>query len=382
VRAERIRSTTAYEKRLSAPALTELVRWLMRRLFSEDLVPLISTPLEAAAWEELVTFLVDQRVAGILAEAVADGLPATPSQRDHARSLHHAAVVTDLRVERALLSLAGRLDGAHVEWRVIKGVAAARLLHPNPEVRSTGDVDVLVHPRDFDRATECIRRWADVVDDYPEHGPASALVAGGHTFITASGIELDVHRTVRGSLARFEIPTAPLFERPTMVRVQRTEVNTPPIAVVILHAMLHLGKDGGRPGEPARLSNLLDLMVARVRHDSEYRRAAELAARCGCAVPAAWADEVVRKWLPCRVAPVLPSTPHRSVWMYDRIVSRSGLASALRRLEGPRRGRRAWEALMPSSTFREHHGLSRFGRLGYVRGRLTGADRRSDRPRS
>jgi hypothetical protein len=348
---------------------------MMVRQVQPDLRAPLPTPLDEPLWDELTAFVVTERITGILAHAIAGGLPVTGRQQQHAQSLHHAAVVTDLRVERALLTLAEQLDAAGSRWRVIKGVAAARQLHRTPEVRSTGDVDVLVHPADYPQALEAIRTGGDVAQDYPAHGPASARQAGGHTFVTASGIELDVHRAVRGPLARFAIPTDILFSEAASIEVQGKQLQIPPVPVVVLHAMLHLAKDGGKPGSSARLSTLADLMVARVRCEPTYRHAHELAARCGCSVPAAWADEVVRGWLG-HAAPVSRAAPQAAVLTYDRVLARSGLVSALRRFEGPRRLRRSWEALLPSDEFRERHGMSRSGQLRYVAQRLGAADRR------
>jgi hypothetical protein len=361
----------AYDHPLAGPTSTSLANWLLIRPFREEAAP-IEAPLSDSAWDRFLRFVEEQRVTGLLQAAIG-AMPTIESQRRSAALAHRIAIATDLRIEATLLTLAEGFDRQQISWRVIKGVAGARQLYPDPSLRTTGDVDVVVLPSHYRSALEAVGQAFEVAADYPAHGPASARHGKGHTFVTVDGVELDVHRAVRGPLRRYEIPTAALFSAPQSIRIRERDLPVPTTCVTVLQAMLHLAKEGGRTGTPARLSTLSDVLFAREFHPRAYLEAQALAATCGCATPAAWADAVAEAWLPRRVAET-PSTGQASVpWAvtaYDLMLSRPGLVSILRRLEGPERLQRAWEAAVPSREFRERHGSSVPAQLRYVARRL------------
>ena len=353
-----------------------MLRWLVSSGVEAPCPPPLADPLPDQLWSEFVDRVVAERIAGLLDKAIDEGLPATPQQHRAATDAYRQAVMHDLRVEEAMLRVAGALDGSNVRWRVIKGAAAARQLHPDPSLRSTGDVDVMVHPDDFDTALLLIQPMGSTGADYPAHGPASRQHAAEQTFVTRLGVELDVHRAVRGPLNRYRIPPALLFEAPQAIEVQGQDLEAPPPAVVVLHAMLHLGTGRRGPTGSARLSTLFDLLVARRHFPSEYSRAHELAAITGNSTPALWAHAVLADWpTGADGSTVDKASPGVSVWAYDRMLAQPGLASVLQRFEGPDRLQRAWEALVPDSAYRRRHDRTVADQLRYVRARLS---RRSD----
>jgi hypothetical protein len=207
--------------------------------------------------------------------------------------------------------------------------------------------------------------------DYLTHGPAAGEAAPGRTFMHTTGIELDVHRRVRGHAGRYVLPPAGFFDEEHHIVVQGRALPVSNLPLVILHAMLHLSKGG--PHAFASLSTLVDLLWARTRHPVAYREAFELAGRRGCQTPAAWADLTVSSWFPLAAggaAPAQPLTAQVRLRAFDRAVASSFVAAHLHRFVGPHRLRRAWEAALPSPEFRERHRRSGFKQLRHVVVRL------------
>jgi hypothetical protein len=359
---------TTYQAGLRRERWFESLRWVLTHSHGDASPCPLTRPLNDADWDGLLACVGEQRIAGHLAAAIDAGLPATAAQRDQARAARQTAVMTDLGVEQAACGLAGLLGSRDIRWRLIKGVAAARVLYPDPVMRSTGDVDVIVHPADFEAAIDFIRTWDGAPWEYWGHGPASRRAAAARTFIHTTNIELDVHREIRGHGGRYALPTDLVFARPQPLEVQGRPAKAPPTPVVVLHAMLHLSKGGPQFG---RLSTLADLLWARRQLPADYDEALRLAAQAGCATPAAWADRVVTSWLfsSASESTVARTSPWR-MWAFDRAVGTPILGVPMRLFVGPSRLRRTWEAVVPEQQFREQQGRTASSQVRHLAARL------------
>lgn len=153
-------------------------------------------PLDDNSWRRLLSGARLQRVTGLLVAAIEDGtLPATSRQVRQATELHLRAMTLALRLEAALVDLAGLLDVAQVPFRVLKGLAASHLDYPNPGLRSFHDVDLLVPPDHFDLAVQALER-AGLRRRFPSPRPGfDALFAKAVTLVDPAGVEVDLHRT-------------------------------------------------------------------------------------------------------------------------------------------------------------------------------------------
>jgi hypothetical protein len=362
---------TSYRPELRGHVWSASLMWVMRRAFSGGPPP-TTRPLSEPFWSALLEVVQRDRIAGHLLAAIDAGLAVTPVQMGQARLAYRLALTTDTVIEHVLVGLAELLEVEDIRWRVIKGVAAARMLYPDPLLRSTGDVDVLVHPNDFARAVESIRAKGGTSWEYVTHGPAAGLAAPARTLMHSTNTELDVHREVRGHAGRYRLPTETLFASSTTIDVMGRELPAPPLQVVILHAMLHLSKGGPSFG---RLSTLGDLLWARETRPEAYEEACALADRLGFATPAAWADRVTEEWLPdpARTDPLRlgrGSTSELRLWAFDRAVGSGFVSGHLHRFVGRHRLRRAWEAALPTREFRERHQRSAFAQLRHIAKRL------------
>jgi hypothetical protein len=359
---------TSYRPELRGHDWSPVLVWLLRRGLSAEPCP-VATPLPEQSWAALLEVVQRDRITGHLVAGIDAGLPVTPRQEEQARRAHRLAVTTDTVIEHVLVGLAELLDSEVIRWRVIKGVVAARTLYPDPALRSTGDVDVLVHPTDFSRAIDLIRAKGDVRWERAFPGRAAERVAHARTFLHRTNTELDVHREVRGHAGRYRLPAEALFVEHSTIDIMGQDLPVPPLQVIILHAMLNLSK--GEPTSLGRLSTLADLLWARVAHPEAYDDACALAVQLGCATPAAWADRVAEEWCSDlgRRAPISRdrnSASRLRLWAFDRAVGSRFVAGHLPRVVGPHRLRRVWEAAFPTAEFRARHGLTARAQLKHI----------------
>jgi hypothetical protein len=157
--------------------------------------------LPDSLWAELLHLVRVQRVTGFLIQAVRDdALPARADQATEAALAHRAEMSWALLIEGLLLDTAHRLTDSGVAFRVLKGSTAAHLDYPSPELRSFGDVDLLVRSEQFDTAVAVLTA-AGHRRRFPQPRPGfDRRFSKGTSFIAEGGKEIDLHRTfVMGS---------------------------------------------------------------------------------------------------------------------------------------------------------------------------------------
>jgi len=108
---------------------------------------------------------------------------------------HEAAVAVCLRLDRELESVAAAFAAAEVEFRVLKGVAAACCLYQQPAVRLYGDIDLLVRGEDFDRAAGVVAGLGGERQHGEPHVGFVARFGKSAAFSLPGGWEVDLHRT-------------------------------------------------------------------------------------------------------------------------------------------------------------------------------------------
>ncbi len=227
--------------------------------------------LDLRLWDNLLMAVVDQRVAGLLWAAIEAGMPVSPSQRIGAATMAHDAMRLAVSLEATAHWTLDVLVAAGVDARLIKGLASARAVHRSPELRDSGDVDLLVLPRDFDRAQTALTdaglttelRW----------GAGAAGFAKEQLFTSPLGIEIDLHQSLNYG-GRWRRLTPLLLENgvrvpPTADAPGFTTLN---IEGLFVSAAISASRSDGRLGglldlaaishdprlDPDRLRNLLD----------------------------------------------------------------------------------------------------------------------------
>jgi Uncharacterised nucleotidyltransferase len=154
----------------------------------------VSLPNEFIPTEHDITFATQRRMA-----AVALALWGERISDDQRRQLSETAL-NQLVVTRRALALAFKsqqlLDGHNIASVAVKGVA----LHQSHEAihtRHMGDVDILVHPRNYLRAIRLFAQDGCRGDEYYQTMPRISAFMGGSTNMAyPDGTEVDVHKVV------------------------------------------------------------------------------------------------------------------------------------------------------------------------------------------
>jgi hypothetical protein len=153
-------------------------------------------PLDADGWRELLADATRERIAPLLATAVADGaLPATPEQRHDAFLAHERAMRLCVTLERRLLDLDAELGDAGIPYRVLKGPAVARLDYADAAWRAFGDLDVLVPSERYDDAVARLVRGGGERRYREARAGFDRRFGKGVCVVEADGTQVDLHRT-------------------------------------------------------------------------------------------------------------------------------------------------------------------------------------------
>ena len=158
--------------------------------------PTLSTPLDQPVWENLLSRAIAQRMTGLMARMVSDGLlPVSDDQGEALASAHLAALARDLKVERTVLWALQHLSDAGLDHRVLKGTAVAHLDYADPGLRSFVDADILVRSEEWDAAVEALLA-AGARRAFPAPRPGWERQFAKCTMLkTPAGFEIDLHRT-------------------------------------------------------------------------------------------------------------------------------------------------------------------------------------------
>jgi hypothetical protein len=262
--------------------------------------------LDGDAWLALVDDAARERVLPLLATAIAAGaFPATADQREQVYAAHEQVMHGCLLLERSLLEVAGRFDGAGIPFRVLKGTAVAHLDYPDPAWRAFGDVDLLVPGDAYDAALALLaahgarRRYREVRPGFDRRfGKGSCL-------LLEDGTQVDVHRSFVAGPFGLSVDLDALFADTQSFTIGDRELPALTCEHRFLHACFHAALGDAEPRLAAQrdvaqfaLSTGVDLAAAltdarRWRADGVVARAlAGTWARLGLAAgPASrWAE--------------------------------------------------------------------------------------------
>jgi hypothetical protein len=149
------------------------------------------------AWPATMAWLGSQRFTGLgVAALEAKALTLEDADAEQLLERHRAAMTVALQLERRLLEVTPGIEGAGIEFLVLKGPAVARAFFPDPSWRSFGDLDLLVRTADWQAAcvalaTAGFRRLLPE----PRRG-FDERFGKAATHIGPDGIQIDLHRTL------------------------------------------------------------------------------------------------------------------------------------------------------------------------------------------
>ena len=133
------------------------------------------------AVDGLANLAEQHRVTGVVLAALDDGAATgVPAELiDDLADRHLRLLQQSLMAEADLVFVARLFQDAGIEFRVLKGCATAHLDYPDPALRLTSDVDLLVRRGQLDAATEVLRPYVDIRTPYPTVGAVGGALRQG-----------------------------------------------------------------------------------------------------------------------------------------------------------------------------------------------------------
>jgi hypothetical protein len=222
-------------------------------------------PLTPSDWEAMIKKVHAHRIAGFLMQAVQEGnFAVDEQQRRHAGTLFKQARVYTVALQSHLLHVAGLLEQADVDYRVLKGAALAALAYPDQSLRPYGDIDILVQPTEFEYTVELLERagysralgWHRVGHAHDK----------GTTLIANDDCAVDLHYALTRGPYRWLIASADLFAEPQTFPLGTRRLPTLSSPVQFLHVCLHARIGDIRP----RLLSIRDVAQCALHTDLNW----------------------------------------------------------------------------------------------------------------
>jgi hypothetical protein len=285
--------------------------------------------------------------------AAAGNAPA--SWMDALAGMRRAQLARHLRASADLAPIARAFDDGGIRWAVAKGPAAADLIWPHPDMREYVDIDLFVHPTDFEDALATLERLGSRLVDR-NWVEVRRCMRAELALVGATGTPVDLHwdMAVPPKLRRaFHTDMAGMLRRSRQATLG-SGVVVPVFdpTDTVLHLAFHAAQAGG-----ARLMWLGDLYYAASMEGFDINELAARARRARVEVPVAVVlDRVDRVLgLPGGLGPFerfLAGAAGRLVRRRDSLVSFPGLpgdrSRAVDIASGVRRGAAASAVSMGS----------------------------------
>lgn len=168
--------------------------------------------LDDGSWSALVRAVVSHRIVGLLAAAVRAGVVVVSGpQREELRLLADQWMSSNLVLERFALQVHEALAERAVEHRILKGLALAHGWYREPDERVFGDIDVAVPSSAIVAAIEVLERSVGRRMEPELNRGFDREFGKGATMKSATGYEIDVHRTLVWGALGLTVVTDDLF---------------------------------------------------------------------------------------------------------------------------------------------------------------------------
>ncbi len=205
----------------------------------------------------LLAAVAEHRLTGIAARALDAGDLELPSDAAAIlRARHDVVMAQTLRVELALIEVAGLLADAGVDHRVLKGSALAHTVAMDPADREFRDVDVLVPASQIDRAVAALT-GAGAMRLQPELRPGFDRRFAKSVTMRLDGVEVDIHRTLAPGPFGVWIHAGDLFVVGSSFTVADRQLATLDRTDHLVHACYHVALGQSMPA----FTNLRDIAL-------------------------------------------------------------------------------------------------------------------------
>ena len=209
--------------------------------------------------DALVNTVAHQRVSGLVLEAFDQGAfadwPDKPGLRPRLVETHLGALRSSLAAEAASVAMSVLFRSAGVRHAVLKGCATAQLDYPDPALRVTGDVDVLIGRDDHARAIATLEHAG-------LHRMAPAFRTGWErrygkdvALIGDDRVEIDLHLALVAGYFGITMSTASLLDRLVTYDVAGHQMPALDSMGRLLHACIHTAST-----TPIRLGSAADVV--------------------------------------------------------------------------------------------------------------------------
>jgi hypothetical protein len=214
-------------------------------------------PVEVDDADRFVSTVAHQRVSGLVLEAFDQGaIAGAPDDfRPRLVETHLAALRSSLAAEAASVEVSDLFRLAGIRHAVLKGCATAQLDYPDPAMRVTGDVDVLIGRDDHGRAIATLERSG-------RHRMAPAFRESWERrygkdipLIGDDRVEIDLHLALVAGYFGIAMSTAALLERLVTYPVADRELPALDAAGRLIHAAIHTAST-----TPVRLGSAADVV--------------------------------------------------------------------------------------------------------------------------
>jgi hypothetical protein len=177
-------------------------------------------PVEDANWPRLLELARSQRLVGLLRAAAQDGVIALRGgQWGRLEQAYRSVAAQSAVAKEATVMMAETLHGSDIECRVLKGPALAYLDYPSADLRPFIDVNLLVKATEFTRAIEVLE-GAGFTRSHAEPAPGfDARFRKGTSLVSASGMHVDLHRTIADGPYAMMVEHAELFKASSEIDV-------------------------------------------------------------------------------------------------------------------------------------------------------------------
>lgn len=228
-------------------------------------------------WQMLETECRRHRLDGLLVAAVASGaLPATPSQRHMVSDIEGQLTRNRMQYDEITRPVLEQLRAQSIPFRLIKGSALPWSDYPDPQMRPTGDLDLLVPGSRLLESVNALEAiGGDLMNPEPTDGFAQSVFKG-LTVVMPSGLEVDLHRLLSWGPIGVRVPEADLWSPGRTFDRLGTSLVTFDVERTLIHVCAHLLILGA-----IRASEVRDVAQLAFSEDLDAARAIAIAHRWG-----------------------------------------------------------------------------------------------------
>ncbi len=236
-----------------------------------DTAPLLSTALTAEVREALLRIAEKHDLTHLYAAALRRA--ASPMGEAEERRLSKAALLSLYRYEQmnaVYQRVSALLSEAAIDFVPLKG-SIIRPYYPEPAMRQSCDIDILIHEADLDRAVALLTN---------EGYRAEAREFHDVSLYSPEGVHIELHFSILENQPSLDAVLARAWDHTLPTDVKHAHAFTPDFFCfhMLAHMAYHMEKGG------AGLRSLLDLHIMKTKMGVSYRDALPLLSEAGIAV--------------------------------------------------------------------------------------------------